>query len=170
MAKYGKHPKRFIVWCGIDYTGFDKPGFGPARSRNSSAATTGIGELSDKGRGLGATTNSPGMHINDSRMDPILAKCAELRLPINIHVGEDRWMYEPMDESNDGEENLSRERGAVRTRCLPLDLGIMFRTFSVLLHQFLDHRIEQALQSRGQDRLTVQGARDKSKSTETQIR
>ena len=31
-----------------------------------------------------------------------LAACAQLRLPINIHVAEDRWMYEPMDQTNDG--------------------------------------------------------------------
>jgi lipopolysaccharide/colanic/teichoic acid biosynthesis glycosyltransferase len=46
----------------------------------------------------------------------------------------------------------------VRTRCLPLDLGIMFRTFSVLLNQFLDHRLERALRPPAPDRLTVQGA------------
>lgn len=42
------------------------------------------------------------MHIDDPRMDPILERCADLRLPINIHVGEDKWMYEPMDRHNDG--------------------------------------------------------------------
>ncbi|MCZ7635996.1 MAG: amidohydrolase [Verrucomicrobia bacterium] len=35
-------------------------------------------------------------------MGPILDRCAELGLPVNIHVGEDRWMYEPMDATNDG--------------------------------------------------------------------
>ena len=27
LTKYRKYPTRFEVWCGIDYTGFDKPGF-----------------------------------------------------------------------------------------------------------------------------------------------
>ncbi len=106
MAKFGKFPRRFTVWCGIDYAGFDQPGFGPAAiaelERCRKAGAMGVGELSDKGRGLGASTNTLGLHIDDPRMDPILAKCAELRLPVNIHVGEDRWMYEPMDEFNDG--------------------------------------------------------------------
>jgi predicted TIM-barrel fold metal-dependent hydrolase len=35
-------------------------------------------------------------------MDPILEKCAELGMPINVHVGEDQWMYDPMDRANDG--------------------------------------------------------------------
>ena len=91
-AKYGKHSKRFAVWCGIDSTGFDQPGFGPAAvaelERCHKAGATGVGELRDKGRGLGATTNKIWMHMDDPRMDPILAKCAELRMPVNIHVGE----------------------------------------------------------------------------------
>src|SRR5436190_1402969 len=49
LTKYRKYPTRFEVWCGIDYTGFDKPGFGPGaiaeleRCRNAGAS--GIGEL-----------------------------------------------------------------------------------------------------------------------------
>lgn len=114
MAKYGRHPKRFSVWCGIDYSGFDEPGFGPSAvaelERCHKAGATGVGELSDKGRGLGATSNKLGMHIDDPRMDPILAKCAELKMPVNIHVGEDMWMYEPMDQTNDGLMNASKWR------------------------------------------------------------
>lgn len=112
--KFGKHPKRFSVWCGIDYTGFDQPGFGPRAlaelERCHKLGATGVGELSDKGRGLGATSNKLGMHIDDPRMDAILAKCADLKMPVNIHVGEDRWMYEPMDASNDGLMNAWKWR------------------------------------------------------------
>src|SRR3989442_1254453 len=64
LAKYGKHPKRFAVWCGIDYSGFNQTGFGPAAAveleRCHKSGATGVGELSDKGRGLGATTNTLG--------------------------------------------------------------------------------------------------------------
>src|SRR5262245_17117729 len=27
---YAKHKDRFELWCGFDYTGFEKPGYGPA--------------------------------------------------------------------------------------------------------------------------------------------
>jgi len=104
LALYGGHPDRFELWCGVDYTGFDQPGFGPAAvaelERCARAGAVGVGELSDKGGGL--VRNSGGMHLDDPRMDPILEKCAELGLAVNIHVGEDRWMYEPMDAHNDG--------------------------------------------------------------------
>ncbi len=106
LAKYARHPSRFELWCGIDYTGFDQPGYGPVAvaelERCHTAGARGVGELSDKGRGLGSTSNTFGMHIDDPRMDGILEKCGELRMPVNIHVGEDKWMYEPMDQSNDG--------------------------------------------------------------------
>lgn len=109
---YGPHGDRFEMWCGVDYAGFDQPGFGPAAvaelERCFRAGAVGVGELSDKGGGL--RRNSGGMHIDDPRMDPILAKCGELGLPVNVHVGEDLWMYEPMDETNDGLMNAYKWR------------------------------------------------------------
>ncbi len=36
------------------------------------------------------------------RMDPIFDKCIELGLPLNIHFGDDIWMYENKDIYNDG--------------------------------------------------------------------
>ena len=114
LAKYKRFPRRFEVWCGIELAGFDQPGFGPAAvaelERCRAAGATGVGELSDKGRGLGGTTNRAGMHIDDPRLDAILERCGQLRMPINIHVGEDKWMYQPMDASNDGLMNAWRWR------------------------------------------------------------
>ncbi len=114
IAKYGKHPGRFAVWCGFDLSGQHAAGFGPEAvaelERCHRLGATGVGELSDKGRGLGATTNQLGMHIDDPRLDPLLEKCAELRLPVNLHVGEDQWMYEPMDANNDGLMNAWKWR------------------------------------------------------------
>jgi predicted TIM-barrel fold metal-dependent hydrolase len=40
--------------------------------------------------------------MDDYRMKPLLRKCAELNMPINIHVADPVWMYEPMDSTNDG--------------------------------------------------------------------
>ena len=117
LAKFRRFPDRFDVWCGFDYTGFDQPGYA-ARAvaeleRCCRAGATGVGELSDKGRGLGAGTNITGLHLDDPRLDPLLEKCADLHLPVNIHVGEDEWMYEPMDASNDGLMNAWKWRVAL---------------------------------------------------------
>jgi predicted TIM-barrel fold metal-dependent hydrolase len=104
---YAKYPDRFEVWCGFDYTGYDKPGFGPAAAKELErcyqAGARGVGELGDKGKGLFyCRPRALGMHLDDPRMDPLLEKCAELKMPVNIHVGDPYWMYLPMDARNDG--------------------------------------------------------------------
>jgi len=40
-------------------------------------------------------------------MKPLLEKCAELKMPVSIHVAEDQWMYEKPDETNDGLMNAA---------------------------------------------------------------
>jgi uncharacterized protein len=103
-AVFGKYPDRFELWCGFDLTGYDKPGFGPATiielERCVKLGAKGVGEISDKGSGL-SRGQGPAMHLDDPRMDPILEKLADLKLPINMHTGDPRWMYEPMDAKND---------------------------------------------------------------------
>ena len=42
------------------------------------------------------------MHIDDARMDPLLQKFSELKIPVQINVAEPMWMYLPMDSTNDG--------------------------------------------------------------------
>ncbi len=108
LARYARYPDRFDVWCSFDYTGYDEPGFGPAAvaelERCVAAGAKGVGELGDKGRGLFYNRDAPawGMHPDDPRMDPLFGKCAELGLPVNIHMAEPMWMYEAMDSTNDG--------------------------------------------------------------------
>jgi len=110
---YGKYPGRFELWCGFDYSGYDKPGFGPAAvaelERCYKKGAKGVGELGDKGEGeiYSKPVAGYGMHIDDARMKPLLAKCAELHMPINIHVAEPFWMYLPTDSTNDGLMNAA---------------------------------------------------------------
>ena len=53
--KYSKYPERFEMWCGFDFTGYDKPGFGAAAvkelERCQQAGARGVGEIHDKGQG-----------------------------------------------------------------------------------------------------------------------
>ena len=105
--KYSVHKNRFELWCGFDYTGFDQPGFGPRAVRElercHQAGARGIGELHDKGKGLTSeTVNAFGMHPDDARMDPVFERCGQLGMPVNLHVADPIWMYEPMDNTNDG--------------------------------------------------------------------
>jgi predicted TIM-barrel fold metal-dependent hydrolase len=107
FRKYSKYPDRFEVWCGFDFAGYDKPGFGPAAvkelERCRHAGARGVGEIHDKGKGLrSGKSNALGMHPDDARMDSLWQKCGELGMPISLHVADPIWMYQKMDATNDG--------------------------------------------------------------------
>ena len=114
VEKYAPYKDRFEVWCGFDYTGYDKPGWQKHAveelERCYKKGAKGVGELGDKG--LGELYSKPvpgyGMHIDDPRMKPLLEKCGELHMPVNIHVAEDEWMYQNADSTNDGLMNAAK--------------------------------------------------------------
>jgi uncharacterized protein len=108
IAKYAPYGGRFEIWCGFDYNGYNSPGW-PGHAikeleRCYQKGAKGVGELGDKGLGLVYSKPTPayGMHLDDPRMKPLLQKCAELGMPVNIHVADPYWMYLPMDSTNDG--------------------------------------------------------------------
>lgn len=114
LHRYRKYKDRFAIWCGFDYTGYEKPGWQAHAiaelERCHAEGAFGVGELGDKG--LGELYSKPvpgyGLHIDDPRMKPLLAKCAELHMPVSIHVAEDAWMYLPPDSTNDGLMNAAQ--------------------------------------------------------------
>jgi len=114
MQRYGAYPDRFEVWCGFDYTGMNEPGWSKKAvaelERCYKRGARGVGELGDKGMGELYSHPTPGygMHIDDPRMKPLLEKCAELKMPVSIHVSEDAWMYLNDDSANDGLMNASK--------------------------------------------------------------
>jgi len=105
---YAPYGNRFELWCGFDYTGYQEPGWGEKAvkelERCVKVGARGVGELGDKG--LGEVFSNPvpgyGMHVDDKRLQPLYRKCAELGIPVSIHVAEPLWMYRPMDSTNDG--------------------------------------------------------------------
>jgi hypothetical protein len=126
---YSKYPDRFDVWCGLDMAGVDQPGFGPGavkeleRCRNAGAV--GVGEITDKGMGIGGRmAGAPnwqgtrpsggggsgprpgpaikGFHPDEPQMDAIWQKCSELGMPVNLHMSDPYWSYLPQNRFNDG--------------------------------------------------------------------
>ncbi len=111
--RYAPYKDRFEVWCGFDYTDADQPGWEQQAvaelERCYKKGARGVGELGDKGLGELYSLPTPGygIHIDDSRMQPLLKRCAELHMPVSIHVAEDAWMYEKPDSTNDGLMNAA---------------------------------------------------------------
>jgi predicted TIM-barrel fold metal-dependent hydrolase len=135
QAMYAKHADRFDLWCGIDYTGFDKPGYGPAAAaeieRCFRLGARGVGEIIDKGSGIARSASVEArMHPDDPRMDPVWQKCAELGMPVSLHVADPVWAYQPMDANNDGLMNAFTWRLDNRSDIVKFDgmIDILERT------------------------------------------
>jgi hypothetical protein len=120
---YSRYPGRFDLWCSFDLTRNDQSGFEPnavkALEECHRAGALGVGEVTDKGSGFGGATailgsggrvlgratgesNVMGPHPDDPDLDPLWDMCAQLGMPVNIHVSGPIWAYQPMDNTNDG--------------------------------------------------------------------
>lgn len=99
------HPKRFQVWCGLDTRNIDAPDY-PARAareleRCYRQGARGVGEITDKGWGVqgseqGARPRHQRLRLDDARLDPFWRKCAELNLPINVHIADHPSCWKPL--------------------------------------------------------------------------
>lgn len=98
------YPGRFLLFCGMDTTNIDKPDY-PARAvaelvRCYKKGARGVGEWTDKGLGYTAdSTLAPGkrLHPDEERLDPFWEKCAELKIPVNIHIADHPSSWSPTD-------------------------------------------------------------------------
>jgi len=109
---YSKYQDRFELWCGFDYNGFDQPGYGPEAvkelERCVKKGARGVGEVMFKGKAVTAGSRERSIRLpDDPRFDALFKKCAELKVPVNIHISEDKWMYEKIDSTNDGLMNAA---------------------------------------------------------------
>lgn len=115
--RFSAHPDRFELWCGFDLENFNSAGFEQraleALERCHDLGAKGVGELVDKGRGIGAPIGTepaswrrqptgPRPHPGDPSLDPLFEKCSQLGMLVSIHVSDPPWAYEPMDQTNDG--------------------------------------------------------------------
>jgi uncharacterized protein len=105
--QYSKQGDRFEMWCGLDFTGYNQPGFASSvvkeLKRCFQTGARGVGEIHDKGQGLrSGNSKTVGMHPDDPRMDPVFETCAGMSLPFSLHVADPIWMYQKMDRTNDG--------------------------------------------------------------------
>ena len=105
---YAPYKDRFRFWCCFDYSDMSEEGIQKScelleRYHNELGAV-GIGELGDKGEGdlYARPVEGKDIHIDDPRIQPLIRKAGELKMPISIHIAEPYWMYLPMDATNDG--------------------------------------------------------------------
>jgi uncharacterized protein len=99
------YPSRFQLYCGLDTTHLDAEDY-PERAvrelvRCYQKGARGVGELTDKGWGFGGTSDNhlprgQRLHLDDARLDSFWRKCAELKLPANLHVADHPSCWKPL--------------------------------------------------------------------------
>jgi len=115
---YKKHLKssqavskdRFLLFFRPDFSNIDDPDFGRKEAKRlEEAVKMGCRGLKiAKSLGLGYRDKSGKLvRVDDPRIDPIWEKCAELGIPVMIHVSDPKAFFTPMDKYNERYDELA---------------------------------------------------------------
>jgi len=119
---WSKYRDRFVIYANIDWRGdgatndpstwaCNQPGFA-RRTADQLAAAVGQGVSGlkiFKQFGLGYRNPDGSLiEVDDQRFDPIWQACGELGIPVIIHTADPAAFFEPIDETNERWEELSR--------------------------------------------------------------
>jgi predicted TIM-barrel fold metal-dependent hydrolase len=97
-------PGRFVVFTNIDFNGIGESGWTEKAVKElEQDAKNGAGGLKIfKSLGLGIKdTGGKRVPVDDPRLDPIWAKCGELKIPVLIHSGDPAAFWLPQDNNNE---------------------------------------------------------------------
>ena len=99
------YPDRFQLYCGVYTDDLEAADYSEKAVqelvRCYEKGARGVGEVSDKGWGIGGSRDEPmarekRLHPDDSRLDSFWDKCAELRIPVNLHIADHPSCWQPL--------------------------------------------------------------------------
>ena len=100
----GRHPDRFVVFANLSYDDINAPGYGKraARRLEQDVKNGAQGLKIFKNFGMDVKyANGERVHADDPEFDPVWDKCAELGLPVLIHIAEPSPFFDPWDYRNE---------------------------------------------------------------------
>lgn len=100
----GRHPDRFVVFANLSYDDINTPSYGKrAAARLEQDVKNGAQGLKIfKNFGMDVKyANGERVHVDDPEFDPVWDKCAELGLPVLIHIAEPSPFFDPWDYHNE---------------------------------------------------------------------
>jgi uncharacterized protein len=103
-AMKGRHPDRFVVFANLNYEDINTPGYGKrAAARLEQDVKNGAQGLKIfKNLGMDVKyANGERVHVDDPEFDAVWDKCAELGLPVLIHIAEPSPFFDPWDYHNE---------------------------------------------------------------------
>jgi predicted TIM-barrel fold metal-dependent hydrolase len=116
-AMKGEYPDRFVVFANMDYSDLDTPGFGKrvaARlEQDVKNGAQGLKIYKNFGMELKYAKGNR-VHVDDPEFDPMFEKCAELGIPVLIHVAEPSAFFDPWDYKNERWLELKQFPGRAR--------------------------------------------------------
>ncbi len=98
------HPERMVFFANLDFGRGVYPGFGQqaAEQLENDVQAGAVGLKFFKNFGIDVTDQEGGrVAVDDPELDPVFQKCAELGIPVLIHVGEPSEFYQPVDQYNE---------------------------------------------------------------------
>lgn len=116
IQKY--QPKRFVLFTNIDFSAIDDPEWqGRTLKQLEEDVKRGAQGLKIyKSLGMSVKDkNGNRVHIDDSRIDPIWARCGELGIPILIHSADPKPFWSPVDSTNERWLELKIHEGRQRS-------------------------------------------------------
>jgi uncharacterized protein len=105
----GRYPNRFVVFANLSYDDLNTPGYGKrAAARLEQDVKNGAQGLKIfKNYGMDLKyANGERVHVDDPEFDPVWEKCAELKIPVLIHIAEPSAFFDPWDYHNERWEEL----------------------------------------------------------------
>ena len=100
---------RLLVFFRPDFSKIDDPNFGKREAERLHEAVR-LGARGLKiAKNLGLTVRDKSgklVPVDDPRIDPIWEKCAELRIPVMIHVSDPKAFFTPVDKYNERYDEL----------------------------------------------------------------
>src|SRR6266853_2161024 len=105
----GRYPTRFVVFANPSYNDIDTPGYGQRAADRLAAdvrnGAQGLKIFKNFGMDL-KYANGERVHADDPIFDLRFEKCAELKLPVLIHIAEPSAFFDPWDKDNERWEEL----------------------------------------------------------------
>jgi len=112
-----RYPDRFAVFLNMSYDDLNTPGFGARAAarleQDVKNGAQGLKIFKDFGMEL-KYANGQRVHVDDPEFDPVFEKCAELRIPVLIHVAEPSAFFDPWDYANERWLELKQFPGRAR--------------------------------------------------------
>ncbi len=97
-------PGRFVVFCNINFEGAGKPGWIEAtvKQLEQDVKNGAVGLKVYKSLGLSnKDADGKRLAIDDPRLDPIWAKCGELKIPVLIHAADPKPFWDEFNGDNE---------------------------------------------------------------------